>query len=282
MGKKKLDGDYGDVAVLAVLDAMIADMGRVKTYEALGVNSRTLAHCVDNRQVTPRLRQAVRDYGAFGETGHDQREVVFRSKAEEARLEELAQRVEKLASDNEVLKTRAEADEALLASYGVHLENLWLVVADLVNYVEKPTKTRRWGLKKREGENRPFPIGAVVPPQAGVFTLVPQFQENDTYGPAAAYVKEWRELRVRAFTLEDRVKRAEAKEQLRRVQSILYSEFGLQPPKIPSPWDHLMPDGHDLPSNEVDVHHAIQREDFDARMNAAKKKGVGEQKGNGE
>ncbi len=44
-----------------LLDAVVAERGRVPAAEALGVNYRTLAFCCDSRQVSRRMRQALLD-----------------------------------------------------------------------------------------------------------------------------------------------------------------------------------------------------------------------------
>ena len=252
--------DYSDIALMAVLDTMVADMGRKKTYETLGVNSRTLASYLDSRILTKRMREALGEYGVSGPAAKNELEVVFRSRVEEARLEELSQHVHELEEQNQQLKQQAEMDEYLLASYGMFLEELWRLVADLTEQVGETAGTPRWRRGRRDKESRPFIVGVDSHPQDGEFSLVPQFEEEDIYGAAAPGVEEWRDLRVQAFTSEDRLEKAVAMEQMMNVERRLLEEFSLRPPPIFSPWDGLKP------------HSKVNRENLDAYYRDAHQK----------
>ena len=261
--------DYSDIALMAVVDAMVADMGRKKTYESLGINSRTLATCLDSRKVTRRMREALGEFGVFGPATENELEVVFRSKVEEARLEELSQHVHELEEQNRNLLQQAETDGTLLIAYGMLLEELWRLVADLTEQVGEMSGTPRWRRGRRDKESRPFIVGVDSHPKDGEFSLVPQLEEEDIYGAAASDVEEWRELRVQAFTSEDRLEKAVAMEQMLNVERRLLEEFSLRPPPIFSPWDQLNPTGklnrENLNAYYTDAHQKIWNEIEDAR-----------------
>ena len=261
--------DYSDNILMAVLDAMVANMGRTGTYETLGINSRTLATCLDSRKMTPRMREALGEFGVFGPATENEQEIVFRSRVEEARLEELSQHVHELEEQNRQLQQQAEMDEYLLASYGMFLEELWRLVATLTEQVRETAGTRIRGRGRRDKESRPFIVGVDSHPIEGEFSLLPQLEEEEFYGAAAPDVEEWRELRVQAFTLEDRLERADAMEQMMNVERRLLEDFSLRPPPIFSPWDQLNPTGklnrENLDAYYEDAHQRIWKEMGDAR-----------------
>ncbi len=57
---------YEDIALLAVVDALEADLGTVRARKKLGVNHRTFANCRDTRQVTRLMRKVLKQCVNWG------------------------------------------------------------------------------------------------------------------------------------------------------------------------------------------------------------------------
>ena len=55
-------GGPSDDELLAALDRLVEREGIVEAGEQLGVNYGTVAKCHDDRQVSPRIREALRKY----------------------------------------------------------------------------------------------------------------------------------------------------------------------------------------------------------------------------
>ena len=110
------DAPLSDEALLDLLNALVAERGRVPAAEALEVNCRTLALCCDSREVSRRMRQALVDFRDAGAAdGHgDVAPEVGDGKAGERDGDALEQRVDALVPKKAGLRKMIEAQTGQL------------------------------------------------------------------------------------------------------------------------------------------------------------------------
>ena len=193
----------GDAPLLDLLDALVEERGRVAAAQALGVNYRTMTNCHDSRRVSRRMRQALEKFRDVQEAGGGQDGTAVEGDGEtEAAMEALARRVAALEEENRQLREMVEAQGSSSKASERSGDS-----------VEE--RERRWGECESDGvgDDR----GQRRPPRrrsgladVGVVTLEAQPDEEDTFGPAAPLVAEWRQLRVGAGSGQSRIDRAGA------------------------------------------------------------------------
>ena len=236
------DGDSGDerdfpisdAPLLDLLDALVNDRGRVAGAAALGVNYRTMIACYDSRHVSRRMRKALEEFRDAG-TGEDGgAEAGDDGAADE--VETLRQRVAELEEEARGLRGLGETQAG-------QLEELARRVAQLVREAQQ------------RGESEPV-VGDDQPsvwrpprrrhglPDAGVVTLEEQPDETHAFGPAAALVAEWRQLRTGGDATGSRVDRARAGVRRWELETELLQEFHLTLPPETEPLDEARRTDH--------------------------------------
>ena len=221
-----------DAPLLDLLDALVDDRGRVAAAEALGVNYRTVTRCQQSRRVTRRMRQALtefRDSQVVGDGGPD---VVSGDGAGEDAWETSGDRAAALEEENRRLRQTVEAQVG-------ELDALRRRVAELEEPAPQPGGSDPIdGAPGQPGEWRPPRRGPGLP-GAGVVTLEEQSDEEQGFGPAAALVAEWREIRARMGdgSAGSRVDRAEAAVRRWELEVEMLREFHLTLPPETEPLD---------------------------------------------
>ena len=229
---------YEDTALLALADALVGDLGRVKAAGELGVNYRTLVKCLDSRQVTRIMRDALKEFGnakpavSMPPAATDGVDPVVGPVVgpdeEEGGI--LAQRVADLDAENQQLTETVETQTA-------HLEDLrrWMGALEqskrrsgLLGWLSRFGRGRGEGNTIRRHQD---------PPKEGVVTPEHRLDEERALGPAAPLVAEWREASWTEDTSEDPVEKAEAKVNRLELESELCDDFGLTLPPATEPWD---------------------------------------------
>ena len=193
------DAPLSDDLLLDLLDALVEERGRVPAAQSLGVNYRTLALCCDSRQVSRRMRQALVEFrdrvsDVGGETGDADgdgtpdgsvevlRRRVAELEDENAELRELA---EERARQLEVLTRRLAALEDSRQPDGA-AEVIDADADGMHGNYHGDNAAQDW----RPPRRRPGM------PDAGVVALEEQSDEEFAFGPAAALVAEWRQVRL--------------------------------------------------------------------------------------
>ena len=219
-----------NTALLELLDDLVGDRGRVGAADVLGVNYRTLQHCLESRRLSRRMLEALEYYRSSAPVVVDLPSAAEEAGPEEGQGESLEQRVAGLEGENRALR---ESIEAL----GSQLDELRHQVANL----EGP-RTNRSGSEplavdqdlQGEGSQHSSDYGAL---EAGVVTLEERPGEELTLGAAAPRVAEWREAGRRAATANNRVERAEAEVKRLELEVSLVERFHLTLPPDTEPWD---------------------------------------------
>ena len=236
------DGDSGDerdfpisdAPLLDLLDALVNDRGRVAGAEALGVNYRTMIACYDSRHVSRRMRKALEEFRDAG-TGEDGgAEAGGYGAADE--VETLRQRVAELEEEARGLR-------GLVETQAGQLEELGRRVAHLVREAQQ-----RGESEPVVGEDQPSvwrpPRRRHGLPDVGVVTLEEQPDETHAFGPAAALVAEWRQLRTGGDATGSRVDRARAGVRRWELETELLQEFHLTLPPETEPLDEARRTDH--------------------------------------
>ena len=234
------DSPLLDGPLLDLLDALVEERGRVPAAQALGVNYRTLALCCDSRQVSLRMRRALvefRDRVGAGETWDGDgdgppdegvlalRERVAELEDENAGLRELA---DDQARQLEELKRRLAALEDVQQSGDVAGGvNVDADDDDEHGHEQGESAAQDW----RPPRRRP---GL---PDAGVVTLEEQPDDEFAFGPAAALVAEWRQLRAGGNRAVIRVDRAQAAVRRWELEAMMLGECRLTLPPDTYPLD---------------------------------------------
>ena len=222
---------YEDAALLAFLDAVVGDLGRVGAAEAMGVNFRTLRECVDSRRVTRRIREALENYWNGGPVVSHRTSEAGNTVWEDGKGKTLAQLVADLETENRELRNAIEemgqkvADldaefqksEKVNETYQAHLRDLHRWVGALVNFDLEDGLLRRTGIAKRSRDKKNISTGFAFPPKPGVVTLNHQLYEEEELGEAAETVAVWREAVWAEIVYRDPIEPFRAK--VRRLQA---------------------------------------------------------------
>ena len=228
-----------DDLLLDLLDARVEERGRVPAARVLGVNYRTLASCCDTRQVSRRMRQALADFRERGSDGNGETVTSYSERPPDGDGAALRERVAELEDENTEL--RELADEQ-----AIRLEELNRRVAELEDSKQAEGATEIVGTAEivdadSDGVN-PHEQGDKVGqgwipprrrpgmPDAGVITLEEQPDEEFAFGPAAALVAEWRQLRVGGGKVSNSVGRAEAAVRRWELEAELLGDYRLTLP----------------------------------------------------
>ena len=215
MSEESTVREYEDIALLAILDALEADLGRVPAAKELGVNFRTFVNCRDSRRVTPRMRKALKQFinwvpvvgNPVAEA--DQAYSSIEDPGESLALEVEDLEVEDLEAENRELRETNETQTAHIVDWERRLAAL--------GEQRHKRGVGRWlpwnrHIKKEEVITDRF----MDPPKPGVVTLEHRLGEEKAFGRAAPLVAEWREVKRTESTSEEPVEQARAK--VRRLQ----------------------------------------------------------------
>ena len=217
------DGD--DAPLLDLLDDPVDDRSRVAAAEALGVNYRTMMACYDSRRVSRRMRHALEEFRDAASVADDESGDV--DDPEDVRSESLGRRVAAPEDENRELRKLVEEQAGQVESLARRLDALegiqepdnserFTAVDDDVNGHDQGDRVAQdW----RPPRRRP---GL---PDAGVITLEEQPEEEHAFGPAAALVAEWRELRAISDQAESRVDRAKASVCRWELEAVMLGEY---------------------------------------------------------
>ena len=219
-----------NTALLELLDDLVGDRGRVGAADVLGVNYRTLQHCLESRRLSRRMREALEHYRSSAPVVVDLPAAAEETGPGEGQGESLEQRVSDLESENRALH---ETIEALAGQ----LDELRHRVATLEGRETNLDSSESLNVDQElrgEGRQHSPDHGAL---EAGVVTLEEGPGEEQNLGVAAPRVAEWREAGRRAATANDRVERAEAEVRLLELELRLVERFHLTLPPDTEPWD---------------------------------------------
>ena len=225
-----------DIALLAILDVLEADLGTIRGRKELGVNYRTFAKCRDTREVTPLMRRVLKKYVDWGPVVDSP--VVENPLAEgdesysstEDPDETVARRVEDLEAENRELRQANESQTAHMADWALRLASLG----------ERRRKVGVRGLlpwKRHTKKEEVITDRFMDPPEPGLVTLEHRLGEEKVFGRAAPSVTEWREVQRTVSTSAEPVEKAEARVRLLDLERILIEEFRLTLPPYTEPWD---------------------------------------------
>ena len=224
-----------DIALLAILDVLEADLGTVRGRKELGVNYRTFAKCRDTREVTPLMRRVLKKYVGWGPVVESP--VVVNPPAEEVAYgstedpyETLSLRVEDLEAENRELRQANETQTAHIADWALRLASLG----------ERRRKVGVGGLlswKRHTTEEEFITDKFMDPPEPKVVTLEHRLGEEKVFGRAAPSVTEWREVKRTESTLAEPVEQAEARVRRLNLERVLIEEFRLTLPPYTEPLD---------------------------------------------
>ena len=195
---------YTDAALWGILDALVGDQGRVRAGEALGVNYRTLKSCLNDRQLTRRMREALQEFGNLAPLVGKQSVEAGEAGSLEESAKTLAQLMADLEAENKELRdvggalaermANLEAEMVELQetneSQGAHLKDLDRWIGALVRRELRPGILKKMGLIKRGKDRDAIIAGFGNPPGPGVFTVNHKLGEENALGPAAPLVDE--------------------------------------------------------------------------------------------
>ena len=219
-----------NTALLELLDDLVGDRGRVGAAEVLGVNYRTLQHCLVSRRLSRRMREALEHYRSSAPVVVDLPAAAEETGPGEGRGESLEQRVADLESENLALHETIEALSGQLDELRRQVANLEGSGTNLDSSESLDVDEELQG----EGSQHSSDHGAL---EAGVVTLEERPGEEQNLGAAAPRVAEWREAGRRAATANKRVERAEAEVRLLELELRLVEHFRLTLPPDREPWD---------------------------------------------
>ena len=234
------DAPLLDGPLLDLLDALVEERGRVPAAELLGVNYRTLAFCCDSRQVSRRMRRALVEFRDRGGAGGGETELTDGDGPPDGDGEVLRQRVAELEDENAELRELADEQArqleeltrrlAALEDAGQTNDDGEVVDADADDAHgddQEDGVAQDW----RPPRRRPGM------PDAGVVTLEEQPDEAFAFGPAAALVAEWRQLRTDGGQGASRVDRAQAAVRRWELEAAMLGEYRLTLPPDTYPLD---------------------------------------------
>ena len=220
-----------------LLDALVAERGRVPAAQVLGVNHRTLALCCDSRQMSRRMSRALLE---FRNRGGGETEDGDGGDPPDAGEAALRQQVAELEDENCGLRGLVDEQARQLEELNHRLAGLEngkepgdaaeVVDADAANAHEHGDSGRQdWRPPRR------WP-GI---PDAGVVTLEEQPDEEHAFGPAPPLVSEWREIRARMWNVSavSRVDRAVATVRRWELEAEMLGEYHLTLPPETHPLD---------------------------------------------
>ena len=219
-----------NTALLELLDDLVGDRGRVGAADVLGVNYRTLQHCLESRRLSRRMREALEYYRSSAPVVVDLPAAAEETGPGEEQGQSLEQRVSDLESENRALHENIEA----LAG---QLDELRHRVATLEGRETNIDSSESLDVDQElRGEGRHYSPdhGAL---EAGVVTLEERPGEDQNLGVAAPRVAEWREAGRGAATANKRVERAEAEVKRLELEVSLVERFHLTLPPDREPWD---------------------------------------------
>ena len=219
-----------NTALLELLDDLVGDRGRVGAADVLGVNYRTLQHCLNSRRLSRRMREALEHYRSSAPVVVDLPAATEETGPGEGQGESLEQRVAGLEGENWALQETIE----VLAG---QLDELRHRVATLEGRETNLDSSEPLAVDhelRGEGRQRSPDHGAL---EAGVVTLEERPGEEQTLGAAAPRVAEWREAGRMAATANKRVERADAEVRLLELEVSLVEHFRLTLPPDREPWD---------------------------------------------
>ena len=219
-----------NTALLELLDDLVGDRGRVGAADVLGVNYRTLQHCLESRRLSRRMREALEHYRSSAPVVVDLPAAAEETGPGEGQGESLEQRVADLESENRALQ---ETIEALAGQ----LDELRHRVATLEGRETNLDSSESLDVDQElrgEGRQHSPDHGAL---EAGVVTLEEGPGEEQTLGVAAPSVAEWREASRMAATANNRVERADAEVKRLELELRLVEHFRLTLPPDREPWD---------------------------------------------
>ena len=224
------DGD--DAPLLDLLDALVSGRGRTAAAHALGVNYRTMMNCYDSRQVSRRMRQALTDFRDLGGAGDAVEDVPGGDG--DGVAEDVGESLERRVA---ALEAAHRGLRELVETQGNQLEDLGNRVAALEAREHHPRDTE--AVDSGNGQEREWrpPRRRPGMPNAGVVTLEEQPDEEHAFGPAAALVKEWRQLRTGGERAVSRVDRARAAVRRWELETAMLRDFHLTPPPEAHPLD---------------------------------------------
>ncbi len=225
-----------DIALLAILDVLEADLGTTRGRKELGVNYRTFAKCRDTREVTPLMRRELKKYVGWGPVVDSP--VIVKPPAEEEEAygstedpyETLSLKVEDLEAENRELRQANETQTAHIADWAVRLASLG----------ERRLKVGAGSLlpwKRNTYEEEGLTERFLDPPKSGVVSLEHRLGEERVFGRAAPSVAEWREVKRTESTLAEPVEQAEARVRRLNLEKVLIKEFRLALPPCTEPLD---------------------------------------------
>ena len=240
MSEQFPDLKYEDVALLAILDALEADLGTVRAFKKLGVNSRTFASCRDSRTVRPTIRRALKacvgwgpvvDHPILEDQPEDQPEDIGQSHTQpEGPDEGMAQAVAALKAENSQLQATVDTQTAHIADWERRL-------AFLAQTQHKGGR-RGWLSRNRPAKGEETVTGSFMdPPIPEVVTLEHRLGEEQVLGRAAPLVSEWRNVNWRAITSEDPVELTSARFRKLELEIELIVDFHLTLPPYTEPLD---------------------------------------------
>ena len=219
-----------NTALLELLDDLVGDRGRVGAADVLGVNYRTLQHCLESRRLSRRMREALEHYRSSAPVVVDLPATTEETGPGEGQGESLEQRVADLESENRALHETIEALSGQLEELRRQVANLEGPGTNLDSSESLDVDEELRG----EGRQHSPDHGAL---EAGVVTLEERPGEEQNLGVAARRVAEWREAGRRAATANDRVERADAEVRLLELELRLVERFHLTLPPDREPWD---------------------------------------------
>ena len=226
-----VDTPLSDDALLDLLDGLVQERGRVAAAAALGVNYRTLATCCNSRRVSRRIRHALMEFHqarppvAAAQDGDDD------DAATVGDAQALAQRVVQLEAENaglrelvaererqlEVLTRLAATPEVVEAQTG---DTGDIEAGDMPSDVPANSFGADWRPPRRQPGM----------PEAGVVTSDAQPDEEHAFGPGAALVAQWRDLRNRDDRARSLVDRAQAAVRRWELEAEMLGKFHLTLP----------------------------------------------------
>ena len=228
--------NYEDMALLAILDALEADLGTTGARNKLGVAHRTFAKCRDSRRLTTRMRSVLKQCVDWGPVVDNPVADIPQPEADKSYSstedpdQTLAQKVTDLEAENRELREAIETERAHIADWGRRLAAL--------GKQSHKSGGRGWVPWKRPIKEEEVVINRFTdPPKPGVVTLEHRLGEEQALGRAAPVVAEWREARWKESPSGEQVEQAEARVRRLELEGVLSEEFRLTLPPYTEPWD---------------------------------------------
>ena len=234
MTQKSTVLNYEDIALLAILDALEANLGTTGARKKLGVAHRTFADCRDSRRLTPRMRSVLKQCVDWGPVVDNPVANIPQAEADQSYSstenpdETLAQKVTALEAENRELREAIATQTAHIADWGRRLAAL--------GKQSHKSGGRSWPPWKRPIKGEEVVTDRFTdPPKPGVVTLEHRLGEEQALGRAAPVVAEWREVKWTESTSEEQVEQAEARVHRLELEQLLIDEFRLTLPPYTEP-----------------------------------------------